>query len=132
MAREPPGTSSRSSGCNIVNISRQRGFAALQSGTAYYTSKFALRGTTECWCAELRKSNIRVILVNPSEVITNFFAVAGLPQNPNETKLPGGEIAFAVRAALQMDDRGFIPELSVFATNPKEQRSALTSHRVVL
>jgi 3-oxoacyl-[acyl-carrier protein] reductase len=32
--------------------------------------------------------------------------------------LRGEEIAHAVRTALEMDDRGFIPELSVFATNP--------------
>ena len=80
--------------------------------------KFALRGMTECWRAELRKHNVRVILVNPSEVITDFFASNGLTQKANDSKLRGEEIAHAVRAALQMDDRGFIPELSVFATNP--------------
>jgi 3-oxoacyl-[acyl-carrier protein] reductase len=105
---------------NIVNISSTAGLRGGANGTAYYASKFALRGMTECWRAELRKHNIRVILVNPSEVVTNFFATAGLPQNPNETKLRGEEIAFAVKAALEMDDRGFIPELSVFATNPRD------------
>ena len=29
-------------------------------------------------------------------------------------------MAYAVKAALEMDDRGFIPELSVFATNPRD------------
>jgi hypothetical protein len=31
------------------------------------------------------------------------------------------DIADAVLAALQMDDHGFIPELTVFATNPWKQ-----------
>lgn len=105
---------------NIVNISSTAGLRGAANGTAYYASKFALRGMTECWRAELRKYNVRVILVNPSEVVTNFFQTAGLPQNANESKLRGEEIAFAVKAALEMDDRGFIPELSVFATNPKD------------
>jgi 3-oxoacyl-[acyl-carrier protein] reductase len=75
---------------------------------------------TECWRAELRKHNVRVMLVNPSEVLTNFAATAGLPQKSNDTKLRGDEIAFAVKAILEMDDRGFTPELSVFATNPAD------------
>jgi 3-oxoacyl-[acyl-carrier protein] reductase len=103
---------------NIVNICSTAGLRGAANGTAYYASKFAVRGMTECWRAELRKHNIRVILVNPSEVITDFFAANGLTQKANDSKLRGEEIAHAVRAALEMDDRGFIPELSVFATNP--------------
>jgi 3-oxoacyl-[acyl-carrier protein] reductase len=103
---------------NIVNICSTAGLRGAANGTAYYASKFAVRGMTECWRAELRKYNIRVILVNPREVITDFFAANGLSQKANESKLRGEEIAHAVRTALQMDDRGFIPELSVFATNP--------------
>jgi 3-oxoacyl-[acyl-carrier protein] reductase len=105
---------------HIVNISSTAGVRGGPTGTAYFASKFALRGMTECWRAELRKHNIRVILINPSEVVTQFYPTAGLPQNVNETKLRGEDIALAVKAALEMDDRGFIPELSVFATNPKD------------
>jgi 3-oxoacyl-[acyl-carrier protein] reductase len=120
MAREAARHFVKKGKGNIVNISSTAGTRGAPNGTAYYASKFALRGMTECWRAELRKHNIRVILVNPSEVVTNFFQTANLPQNANETKLRGEEIAFAVKAALEMDDRGFIPELSVFATNPKD------------
>ncbi len=105
---------------NIVNIASTAGLRGAANGTAYYASKFALRGMTECWRAELRKHNVRVFLINPSEVLTNFFATAGLPQNENATKLRGEEIAYIVKAVLEMDDRGFTPELSVFATNPKD------------
>ena len=103
---------------NIINIASTAGLRGAPGGTAYYTSKFALRGMTECWRTELRKYNIRVMLVNPSEVLTGFAALAGLPQKANESKLRGQEIAHAVKAILEMDDRGFTPELSVFATNP--------------
>jgi 3-oxoacyl-[acyl-carrier protein] reductase len=105
---------------NIVNISSTAGLRGAPKGTAYYASKFALRGMTECWRAELRQHNIRVFLVNPSEVLTNFYPTAGLPQKENATKLRGEEIAYMVKAILEMDDRGFVPELSVFATNPKD------------
>ncbi len=103
---------------NIVNIASTAGLRGAPKGTAYYASKFALRGMTECWRAELRKYNVRVILVNPSEVLTNFFSTAGLPQKENATKLRGEDIAYVVKALLEMDDRGFAPEISIFATNP--------------
>jgi 3-oxoacyl-[acyl-carrier protein] reductase len=105
---------------NIVNIASTAGLRGAPNGSAYYASKFALRGMTECWRAELRRHNIRVFLVNPSEVLTEFLATAGLSQKENETKLRGEDIAHMVKAALEMDDRGFTPELSIFATNPKD------------
>jgi 3-oxoacyl-[acyl-carrier protein] reductase len=105
---------------NIVNIASTAGLRGAPNGTAYYASKFALRGMTECWRAELRKHNIRVFLINPSEVLTNFAATAGLEQKENATKLRAEDIAYMVKAVLEMEDRGFTPELSIFATNPKD------------
>lgn len=105
---------------NIVNISSTAGLRGAPNGTAYYGSKFALRGMTECWRAELRRYNVRVFLINPSEVLTNFYQLAGLPQKQNETKLRAEEIAYMVKAVLEMDDRGFTPELSIFAANPQD------------
>ena len=105
---------------NMVNICSTASLRGAANGTAYYASKFALRGMTECWRAELRQFNVRVFLVNPSEVITNFGAAAGLAQKDNPTKLRGEDIAWMIKAALEMNDRGFTPELTVFATNPKD------------
>jgi len=103
---------------NVVNISSTASLRGAPNGTAYYASKFALRGMTECWRAELRKHNIRVFLINPSEVITNFGAAAGFNQKDNPTKLRPEDIAHMVKAVLEMNDRGFTPELSVFGSNP--------------
>lgn len=100
---------------NIASTAATRGFAR---GTVYAASKFALRGMTECWQAELRKHNIRVILVNPSEVPT-AFAQADRKERPEEAhKLTSKEIAHTIKSALEMDDRGFIREVTVIATNP--------------
>jgi len=105
---------------NIVNIGSTASHRGAANGTAYYASKFALRGMTECWRQELRKNNIRVFLVNPSEVITSFGAAAGFEQKSNPTKLLPADIAHAVKAVLEMEDRGFVTELTVFATNPTD------------
>lgn len=103
---------------NIVNIASTSGLRAGPGGTSYASTKFALRGLSESWRAEMRKHNVRVMLVNPSEVITEFFGRAGRTQQEDPTKLHPEEIAHAVVAMLEMADRGFIPELSVWATNP--------------
>jgi 3-oxoacyl-[acyl-carrier protein] reductase len=120
MAREAAKHFVKKNRGNIVNISSTAGLRGAPNGTAYYASKFALRGMTECWRAELRKYNVRVILVNPSEVVTNFFSTHGLPQKVNDSKLRGEDIAHVVKAMLEMDDRGFAPEVSIFATNPQD------------
>jgi 3-oxoacyl-[acyl-carrier protein] reductase len=103
---------------NIVNIASTAGTKGYAGGSIYASSKFALRGMTQCWQAELRPFNVRVILINPSEVTTAFGREERKerPEQPN--KLRGEEIAHAIRGALEMDDRGFIPELTVWATNP--------------
>jgi 3-oxoacyl-[acyl-carrier protein] reductase len=120
MAREAARLFIKRQRGNIINIASTAALRGAPNGTAYYGSKFALRGMTECWRAELRRHNIRVFLVNPSEVITDFAPRAGLSQKENASKLRGQEIAHAVKAILEMDDRGFTPELSVFATNPQD------------
>jgi 3-oxoacyl-[acyl-carrier protein] reductase len=53
-------------------------------------------------------------------VLTNFGAAAGFTQKENPTKLRGEDIAHMIKGALEMEDRGFTPELTIFATNPKD------------
>ena len=104
---------------NIINIGSTAGLRAGPGGSAYASTKFALRALTESWRAELRTHNVRVMLLNPSEVVTEFAGRTGDTQQDNPSKLRPPELAHAVAAMLTMEDRGFIPELSVWATNPK-------------
>lgn len=104
---------------HIVNIASTAAVKGFAYGTVYAASKFALRGMTQCWQAELRKHNVRVILVNPSEVTTAFNQEGGVERPEQASKLRPVEIAHVIRDALSMDDRGFIPEVTVWATNPK-------------
>ena len=103
---------------NIVNIASTAATKGYAKGTVYSSSKFALRGMTQCWQAELRKYNVRVILINPSEVITAFGNDEGKERREVPNKLRSIEIAHTIVSTLEMDDRGFIPEVTVWATNP--------------
>lgn len=105
---------------NIVNIASTAGQRGSAGGTSYVSTKFAVSGMTECWRAELRKNNVRVMQVNPSEVQTNFFVAAGAPRSVNPTKLFGEDIAHTICSMLEMNDRGFITEATVWGTNPRD------------
>jgi len=106
---------------NIVNIASTSGQRGGPGGTTYVSTKFAVSGMTECWRAELRKNNIRVMQVNPSEVQTNFFVTSGRPARPaNPSKLESEDIAHTIASMLELDDRGMVVEASVWATNPRD------------
>jgi 3-oxoacyl-[acyl-carrier protein] reductase len=102
----------------IINIGSTASTNGFASGSVYCASKFAVRGLTACWRNELRKNNIRVILVNPSEVPTAFNNKDRKEREEEAKKLRSKDIAHAIISAIQMDERGFIPELNVWATNP--------------
>ena len=102
----------------IINIVSSAATSGFPSGSVYCASKFALRGLTECWRHELRRDNIRVVLVNPSEVPTAFNNKDRVEREEQENKLSSKEISHAIISTINMDKRGFIPELNVWATNP--------------
>lgn len=103
---------------DLVNIASTASTKGFKMGSVYAASKFALRGLTECWQAELRPFNVRVIQINPSEVPTAFNVPNREEKALVDKKLTPQEIADVLVASLKMDPRGFIPEVSVFATNP--------------
>jgi 3-oxoacyl-[acyl-carrier protein] reductase len=113
---------------NIINIASTAALSGGANYSPYNATKFALRGMTESWRGELRPHNIRVMLVNPSEVMTSFAEnllqntgkkEKNYTENEQATKLRGEEIAHVIKSLLEMDDRGFVTEATVFATNPK-------------
>ena len=100
---------------DIVNLASTSGMKGAATATAYAASKWALRGISQCWQAELRPHGIRVVSICPSEVQTNFGGRTGR-NNPN--KLYAIDIAETIMAALNMPRRALWPELAVFANNP--------------
>ncbi len=105
----------RRGGGDIVNIASTSGIKGHAGGTAYSASKWAVRGISQCWQAELRPHDIRVVCVCPSEVQTAWGGKGGR-DNPNKLFAP--DIADAILAALAANRRALWPEFAVFATNP--------------
>ncbi len=103
---------------NIINIGSTASLKGFARGSVYAASKFAVRGMTQSWQAELRKDNIRVSLVNPSEVTTAFADTAREERNEESNKLGSEDIAQTIISVVEMRDKGFVPEVTVWATNP--------------
>ena len=102
----------------IINIGSTASLKGYKNGSIYSSSKFAVRCLTQCWQAELRPHNIRVCQINPSEVTTAFGNSKRQERADVEGLLTPQEISHSIISAIEMDDRGFINELNVWATNP--------------
>jgi 3-oxoacyl-[acyl-carrier protein] reductase len=112
--RVVPQMKERKSG-EIINIASTSGMKGAAAATPYAASKWAVRGITQCWQAELRPHGIRVISICPSEVQTNFGGKTGR-NNPN--KLYAIDIAETIMSAIDRPRRVLWPELAIFASNP--------------
>ena len=102
----------------IINIGSSASVKGFARGSVYAASKFAVRALTQCWQAELRPFNIRVSQLNPSEVTTAFYNEERKERATVQNKLSPNEIAHSILSILEMEDKGFITELNVWATNP--------------
>jgi len=102
----------------IINIGSTASLKGYKGGSIYASSKFAVRCLTQCWQSELRPYNIRVCQVNPSEVTTAFGVKSRLERKAIYNKLTPQEISHAIVSAIEMDNRGFVNELNIWATNP--------------
>lgn len=103
---------------NIINISSTASLKGYKGGSIYAASKFALRGMTQCWQDELRPYNVRVIQINPTYVPTAFGTTDGIEKPYETNKVSSSDVAHTIITALEMDDKAFIPELTIWATNP--------------
>jgi NAD(P)-dependent dehydrogenase (short-subunit alcohol dehydrogenase family) len=104
MRRQKSGT--------IVNISSGAGRFGFPSGSAYASTKFAVEGLSESMSYELEPFGIRVVIVEPGAIRTNFFdglVVAKKSKDPNS---PYSQIMQKVAAGFEeMMKNASSPEL---------------------
>ena len=102
----------------IINIGSSASVRGFKNGSVYAASKFAVRALSQCWQAELRPHNIRVCQVNPSEVTTAFAQKDRKERTELDHKLSATEIAHTIISIIEMRNKGFVPEVNIWATNP--------------
>ncbi len=70
----------------IVNISSVVGRMGLPGSSAYISTKFALEGLSECLRYELGQFGIKVTLIEPGVIKTNFFNSMTVPESKKDPK----------------------------------------------
>ena len=103
----------------IINIGSLAGKHASAGSAAYCASKFALVGFSEALMQEVRFDHIRVSLVMPGSVNTDFARGGG--QDPSKTwKLLPEDVAMAVMNLLELDPRALPSQLELRPSEPQK------------
>ena len=106
-----PGMIARGAGY-IVNISSLAGQGPLADGAAYAASKWALNGLTYSAAEELRTHNIRVSVVAPGSVNTEF----GRGGKDRSKMLQADDVANVVAMLVTQPSQSFISEVRMRPT----------------
>jgi NADP-dependent 3-hydroxy acid dehydrogenase YdfG len=98
---------------HIINISSLAGKNAFKNGGIYCASKWGLLGLTECTAEDLRPYGIRVSVVCPGSVATEFSPHTG--KDPAKM-LQSNDIAQAVEMIVTQSPQSFISEILIRPT----------------
>jgi 3-oxoacyl-[acyl-carrier protein] reductase len=99
---------SKAPSSHIINISSLAGKNALPNGAAYAASKWGLNGLTYSVAEELRAHNIRVSVICPGSVHTDFSEHAG---KNAEKMLQASDVAHAVAMIVTQAPQSFASEI---------------------
>ena len=108
-----PGMIERRTG-HIINIASLAGKNAFKNGGIYCASKWGLIGLTECMAEDLREFGIRVSVICPGSVATDFGSPAS-KKDPAKMLQPD-DIAHAVEMLVTQTRQSFISEILIRPT----------------
>ena len=99
-------------GKDIVIVGSESALQGAKQGSAYCATKFALRGLAQSLRADCSNSDIRVVLVNPGPVNSDFFDELNFrPEGGDEYSIEPSDVAQSVIHALQQPRTTVIEEI---------------------
>jgi NADP-dependent 3-hydroxy acid dehydrogenase YdfG len=103
---------------DLIYIGSEAALKGARKGSIYCAGKFALRGFTQALREECSKSNVRVCLINPGMVKTEFFQQLSFEPGDDETHyLLPGDVAEAVSYVLNSRNQIVIDEINLNPLN---------------
>ena len=103
----------------IINIASLAGKNGFNEGTLYCGTKHAVMGISKSLMLEVRGNNIRVIVVCPGSVDTEFFDVAHVEVNSDpKTFLTSEDIASECLLAAELPPNALMNEIELRPANP--------------
>jgi NAD(P)-dependent dehydrogenase (short-subunit alcohol dehydrogenase family) len=104
-----PSMISRKKG-DIINISSLAGVNAFKGGGLYCASKWGLQGLSACMAEDLRGDGIRVSVICPGSVATEFSGTS--LKDPAKVLSPE-DVAHAVQTIVTQSPKSFISQLQI-------------------
>jgi 3-oxoacyl-[acyl-carrier protein] reductase len=95
---------------DIINISSLAGVNAFKGGGLYCASKWGLQGLSACMAEDLRGYGIRVSVICPGSVATEFSGSG--PKDPTKVLAPE-DVAHAVETIVTQSPKSFISQLQI-------------------
>ncbi len=103
---------------DLIYIGSEASLKGARKGSIYCASKFALRGFTQALREECAKNNVRVSLINPGMVKTDFFEPLSFePGDDSSQHLLAEDIADAVAFILNARPGVVIDEININPAN---------------
>ena len=120
-----PGMVARGRG-HIIVIGSITGRTAFPGGVCYAATKHAVMGFTESLMLEVRDAGVKVSVVMPGSVDTDFFDAdgagrAGRVGRDTSWKLRAEDVADAVAEVIDTPQRALIHRLEIRASQPKKK-----------
>ena len=93
---------------DIINISSLAGRNAFAGGGLYCASKWGVQGLSACMAEDLREHGIRVSVICPGSVATEFSGRG--PKDPSKV-LTADDVAHAVAMVVTQGPQSFLSEI---------------------
>ena len=105
---------------DIIFIGSEAGLLGTKKGNLYCTTKFGLRGFSESLSKDVAGKNIRVSIINPGMVRTNFFENLNFqPGNDEENAISIKDISSTVVYILTLSRNTIVDEINL---SPSEKK----------
>ena len=99
---------------DIIFIGSEAGLLGAKNGSLYCTAKFGLRGFTESLSKDVSKKNIRVSIINPGMIRTDFFENLNFePGNNEENVINIKDISSTVTYILGLSRNTIVDEINL-------------------
>ena len=99
---------------DIIFIGSEAGLLGAKNGSLYCTTKFGLRGFSEALSKDVANKNIRVSIINPGMIRTNFFENLNFePGNYEENAINIKDVSSTVAYILDLSRNTIVDEINL-------------------
>ena len=99
---------------DIIFIGSEAGLLGAKNGSLYCTTKFGLRGFSEALSKDVANKNIRVSIINPGMIRTNFFENLNFePGNDEENAINIKDVSSTVVYILDLSRNTIVDEINL-------------------